>query len=823
MAAPSAWVTPVDIPLQSDLPPVEAGEADYLLVDYQVRVARVTESYTHIAERLVSQAALDRAAQISLEIDPEHDRVRLHEVRVIREGRAIDKLADSRRSLLNREESLEQGLINGRVTLHVLLQDVRVGDVLDYSYTVERRDPVADGGYSNWFNTRWGVPVRRFRLRILNPADRPLEVRDHGKLAAPIVFHNGAWTETAWEGNDIPALQDEDNRPAWFVYYPHIEISELANWNDVRTWTRPLYVFDRKPNTELQNLIGELKAETDEAERILHALRFVQDDIRYTGLEIGAGAYRPSQPAVVLARRYGDCKDKVFLFVTLMRALGVEAYPALVHSRMRGGVTERVPSPGAFDHVIAKVRFRNRDYWLDATTSAQGGTLDTLVQADFRSALVIDDSADGLVEIPARKTGTPGTHVVETYDFKKGRAATASFDISTVLREADADSMRSRMRCTTVTALGKEYFEYYRKKYPGLRVQKPLVVKDERTADVYTIDESYEIDTPFEKNDVGEWKFTVNAYLVTERTVAPAKAERHTPLERPFPLQVRHEIVAYLPATWKINDDVVRVKDPAFEYESTVRFRDGRLDLQYDLRNTSDHVTVPAFQEFTRNLAKANDAAYFTFTEAEEQALSETGTRWNPKTELAVVMTFGLGLGVWLAWLLARSHWRLPEPEADAPQGLSGWMVLPVLGVLVSPFVALYSIWGWFRDFAGASQLGGWIHFLMMVEFLLVCSLLIISLCTAWLMLHRRRTFPVTFIFTQALGIGSLFVDDLALWLMRDLIDPKDGPRFGQLVFRAFIAALWIAYMLVSQRVRATFVMGGADAKAPGTAVAPAV
>ena len=102
----------------------------------------------------------------------------------------------------------------------------------------------------------------------------------------------------------------------------------------------------------------------------MNALRFVQDDVRYTGLEIGAGAYRPSQPGVVLARRFGDCKDKVFLLVTLLRAMGVEAYPALVHSRMGIGVAERAPSPGAFDHVIAKVRFKDRDYWLDATISA---------------------------------------------------------------------------------------------------------------------------------------------------------------------------------------------------------------------------------------------------------------------------------------------------------------------------------------------------------------------------------------------------------------------------------------------------------------------
>src|SRR5262245_54329404 len=99
MAAPPAWVSVLAVSPQPDSRPVEEGEADYLLTDYQVRVSAVTERYTHIAERLVSQASVDRAAQISVDIDPEHDRVLLHDVQVFRDGRAIDKLADSRRSL----------------------------------------------------------------------------------------------------------------------------------------------------------------------------------------------------------------------------------------------------------------------------------------------------------------------------------------------------------------------------------------------------------------------------------------------------------------------------------------------------------------------------------------------------------------------------------------------------------------------------------------------------------------------------------------------------------------------------------------------------
>jgi transglutaminase-like putative cysteine protease len=284
-------------------------------------------------------------------------------------------------------------------------------------------------------------------------------------MGAPSVARKGKWVESTWIGKDIAALASEDNRPAWFYYYPRIEVSEFPDWNAVRAWSLPMYALESRQTPEMKQLIAEFKAEPDQGKRIVNALRFVQDDVRYTGLEIGAGAYRPSQPGVVLARRFGDCKDKVLLLVTLLRAMGVEAYPALVHSRMGIGVAERAPSPGAFDHVIAKVRFKDRDYWLDATISGQGGGLDTLVQADYGLALVIDDKSKALEKISTPAAKAPDTHVVETYDLRKGRKTTAKFSVKTTYRGFEADAMRVKMRSTKASELGKDYLDYYRKTY----------------------------------------------------------------------------------------------------------------------------------------------------------------------------------------------------------------------------------------------------------------------------------------------------------------------------------------------------------------------
>jgi transglutaminase-like putative cysteine protease len=813
MAPPADWVAMLHLQMDNSAP-VEDGESDYLLVEHQVRIAAITEHYVRFVERLVSQDEVDESAQIAIEIDPEHERVTLHDVHVIRDGRIIDKLADARRSLLNREEGLDHGIINGLVTLHVLLQDVRVGDVLDYSYTMERKDPFGERGYNNFFSTQWTSPVRQYRLRILQRADRPLQVSDHSQLGKPKVARKGEWLETTWTGKDIVALTSEEKRPSWFYFYPRIEISEFADWNAVRTWSRPMYASKPVESAEFRALIAEFKSEPDRASGIVRALRFVQDDIRYTGLEIGAGAYRPTPPATVLKRRYGDCKDKVLLLVTLLRALGVEAYPALVNSDEARGVADRVSSPGAFDHVIAKMRWNDRDYWLDATVSGQGGGLNGLVQADFGLALVLDGSIGGLEVIPTRQGVEPDESVVETFDLRKGRDKAATFNVKTVYREEEADAMRVKMRSTTATATGKDYLEYYRKSYPGARMTKPLAIRDNRADNIFTVEENYEIDKPFRKNKKGEWKFHLEAYLVSDRTKEPDKAERTTPLARAFPMHVHHRIFVDLPAGWDFEEEEVKVSDPAFKYRSAVKFKGTRLQLDYDLRNTADHVTATAYKRFASNLEKVNDDAYFTLTDDENVAAeapkpaAEEATPKGLSREVVIALAAGLLAGLAVVYGVGYTRRRLPAAAPGAPAGFGGWLVLPAIATLVLPVLMLQALRSWFSQVGWAEQfarVGDSLQIIHLAEIFMMSLLLLTSILTATLMIMRAYPFPFAFLATQALLVLALLVDVMFAWKSASPL-PISTDAVTVAALLAGLAVLTAIYVLKSQRVRATFV-----------------
>ena len=126
----------------------------------------------------------------------------------------------------------------------------------------------------------------------------------------------------------------------------------------------------------------------------------------------GVSGYKPEAPSTVFARRFGDCKDKNFLLVTILRALGIEAHPALVNTRLRQTVIELHPSATVFNHVIAQVNLDGQIYWLDATANYERGPLAVRSWPCYGWALVVRPGTTELTAV-APSPELPRTTVTE--------------------------------------------------------------------------------------------------------------------------------------------------------------------------------------------------------------------------------------------------------------------------------------------------------------------------------------------------------------------------------------------------------------------------
>lgn len=592
-----AWVEPTPLP-DAPVPSTTdaSGSVAFLLVDDQVRRGPAgREHYRRMVQQVVTTPGIEEASELRVDFDPDYQRVTLHDV-TIRRGKARRQaLRPADVKVIQREEELDKRIYDGRLTAVVFLRDVRVGDVVDSTWTVHGQNPVYDGRTALGFDLGWGVPVGRLSVRVLWPADRPLGVRVHGDGGEPTRTVRGGEIEYRLSRSPAPAVVEESDLPAGVETYPWLELSEWATWEDVVGWALPIYT-PGPPSAAMAAKLAEWRALPDEASRVQAALRFVQDEIRYLGIELGTGSHRPSTPGEVLQRRFGDCKDKSLLLVALLRGLGVDAAPALVNTESRAGIERRLPSPKAFDHVVVRAVVGGKERWLEPTRSLERGPLETLVTPAYRRALVLAPGERGLTTMPE-----PAPSLVEVKSNWKVARWTdpVAFEVVTRYEGLQALSMRHDLADTTPARLQQRYLEHYARDEPGVEVAAPIVVEDAPDADRVTITERYRL--PAAKEGV---RRDFAAEAIQERLSLPKTSRRTMPLRVPFPVLVRERLELELPGRPDIGADEKLVASDAVRLTRKARLAGQKYVVDFEYQTLKAAVEPAAV---AGHLAKIRD------------------------------------------------------------------------------------------------------------------------------------------------------------------------------------------------------------------------
>jgi transglutaminase-like putative cysteine protease len=811
--APGAWV---DIaPLPEPKAPRPEGETHYLLVDHQVRVANGSQHYHRFVQRLRNAQQVEDASQISIEFRPGLEQVAVHEVSVWRNGARVDQWPAARRTLLHREQELERGIVDDARTLSLILSDVRVGDTLDYSYTLSRNHRLTDGRYSGRFRSAWNAGIEHQRVRLLHTAERRLRYAPLNETQAPRIRPWGdAGTELQWDWYGLKPSLPPDDEPAWYTSLPFVQFSEFADWNEVARWAVPFYATPAKLSPALEAWRAQIVQLESPAERVIAALRFVQDEIRYTGISVGEGAYVPSAPEVVLARRYGDCKDKVLLLITVLRAVGIEADAALVNLNWPVGKDTRLPSPAAFDHVIARVRVAGQTHWLDPTIASQGGTLAALAPLNYGAALVIRPDSRELEPLPVATPTQAWVETRESYDLRRGKDHAAVLSVTTRYRGGEADTMRRRLQRESSADLTKSYLDFYAQRFADLTARAPVSWTDDREQNLITLVESYELPQHFIAEGARE-SMEIVAYGIEDSLPDAPEASRNQPLGLQFPLHLHHETEVLFHDDWPIEAQTAVIDAPGFKFAMQRSYANRRLQLTHEFRTTQDHVAAPDLQLFRDKLDAVSGELTFVLSQP-------SGDTWPTRGDISYLYVGGALLCFVLGGFIARWLWtRIPPPVAPAPsgsrEGLAGWMILVVVGVIAGPVFTIVGIRetlpfvssSVFADAGSglateARALG--LRGLLLLWIALAWVRLPVDFATVGLMLARRRGFPLAWLWSTWSAVLFALVSVLIV-LMISTDDQEDVIETSVEFLGSLISsAIWTVYILVSKRVRATFV-----------------
>ena len=621
-----SWVAPLEVGyLLNERQPPGSGAVDYLLVDYQWRVsAPETRGFRHFLFRAVNPSGVKEISRVSIDFDPLYQKLILHKLVIHRNGKVLDRMNRSMKSVIQQEKDLEQQIYDGSRTLNILLEDVRPGDVVEYSFTVVGENPVLKGHFSKRLDFQWSVPVAMVHYRLLWPARRPLRVKRLNGDMSPTEKQEGDYKVYRWQRTRISALEMDGNTPGWYDPYPSVYLSDYSRWQDVRDWAMPMYTPEVSDRIRQEIVAPIMKTASTPEQRLLAALHFVQDQVRYLGIEMGERSHAPSKPDRVLARRFGDCKDKSRLLVSVLSALDIEAFPVLVSTTGGRSLDQLLPSHAWFDHVIVLARLNDRNYWLDPTLAYQKGTLDTLYMPDYGQVLVIGEPYSELVNMSPDVDAVRRKRAVELFDVS-GALGRSLYKSITYYEGYYADRFRASLADSDLKTLQKNFLNYLSRIYPKIKLKRGLRVKDDPERNRISVIESYVVPGLWELSEDGKQvEAWFQPFLIFDHVKPVEYRQRTMPYAVEHPVEYHQRTRIRLPRESHLEDEFEEVRDEAFIFSKKVGVRDGELVIDYHYRSLKDHVPAKDIRRHAANVNKARELAYYGLSaEVFERGLME--------------------------------------------------------------------------------------------------------------------------------------------------------------------------------------------------------
>lgn len=261
------------------------------------------------------------------------------------------------------------------------LPDVRVGSILEYSYTVDLKRYLYD---SHWIlNSDLFTKHAQFSLKPYRGSSTPMSLRRTLK-DIPIGAEPQEDPDHVFrmEVSNIPAFQVEDFTPPEnelkarvdFIYQDgRAEPDPDKFWKSIGTWrNNALEGFLRK-HKAVEDAVRGIVSPNDTPEEKLHKIYARVQALRNTSYEMEKTAKEEKRNKEKLAtgvddvwkHGYGDAVELTWLFLGLARAAGFEAYGCWVADRSEYFFNPKLMESAGLRANVVLVKLNGKDAYLD--------------------------------------------------------------------------------------------------------------------------------------------------------------------------------------------------------------------------------------------------------------------------------------------------------------------------------------------------------------------------------------------------------------------------------------------------------------------------
>jgi hypothetical protein len=228
-------------------------------------------------------------------------------------------------------------------------------------------------------------------------------------------------------------------------------------------------------------------------EKIKSIADFIQNNIQYIYADLNRGGYTPHTAGDILRSRYGDCKDQTILLISMLKAIGIEAYPALINPYP---YEEYLQIPSIyFSHLITYIPRSDKDIWLDLTSGVTPFP-DLLYTNQNRTAFVINESGGKLM----KTTGSIAEDNASNFDLESSfDRETGAISISITASGAQSNNLKLVFKQSDKDGQ-EQYFSSLIKSYVEKAIIDSIKIADVHNPELaFSANIKYHIDSIWQK------------------------------------------------------------------------------------------------------------------------------------------------------------------------------------------------------------------------------------------------------------------------------------------------------------------------------------
>ncbi len=307
-------------------------------------------------------------ADIRISFDETRDKVHILLARTIHPDGSISPLDRSKIKISSPAQ--EMVYFSRYKTLSFNLPEVETQDIIEYAYEYEAMKPSDPKIFAPCGFLQSEEPTVRAKFKVLIPDSLELNFWTRnfsGDEATPKITSTAQNKIYEWELCDIPGIVNEPSMSSLSDIVPGVFTTLFKDWD---------YIFDRHSKWQLRRMevtpeINSLCKEiVNPAQTIDDSIgliyHWIQKNIRYICIKGSPSSGHAGHPAALtLKNGFGDCTDKSILFATMLKSIGVDAYPVYVLTNIDGTAPLREIPISWSNHAIIEVRLQDTTFWLD--------------------------------------------------------------------------------------------------------------------------------------------------------------------------------------------------------------------------------------------------------------------------------------------------------------------------------------------------------------------------------------------------------------------------------------------------------------------------